>query len=360
VIVVMYEDRPNVLLGVQLAALSLAKHSPELPILAIVPGAPDSFLEWAERVPSMTVRANRDGVVGQGWNVKPSVLQTALAEGYDEALWFDTDMIVTGDIQARLARIDSKAVVATEEYYWGHHQGSTGRTSGLGMTPGRTFESTVNTCLLRVGKAHTDLVQDWYDVLASDEYVAAQKLTGQYRPLHLWSDLHVFTGLLGSTKYADVPVVQLRRGADIAQCYGPSGYTVRERIQSGRSLPLLVHAMGNKPWANRTPPPGSNMRVRALRAFDSVHQDLTPYVEVAREYRGQFEGDDQWLTPATRTGAALIRLMPNHPALRELPLAVVDTLQRRTRSVLGIGRISSKTPPDAQDETPADAAGPDA
>ncbi len=343
-IVVMYEDRPNVLVGVQLAALSLARHSPGLPILAIVPGAPDSFLTWAERIPSMTVRANRDGVVGQGWNVKPSVLQAALNEGYDEALWFDTDLIVTGDIRARLDPVDSKTVVATEEYYWGHHQGSAGRTSGLGMTPSRTFKSTVNTCLLRVGTAHTDLVQDWYDVLASDDYVAAQKLTGQYRPLHLWSDLHVFTGLLGSTKYAHVPVEQLRRGTEIAQCYGPSGYTVRERLQSGRSLPLLVHAMGNKPWAPRGLPKASSARARALQAFEAVHQDLTPYVEVAREYRGQFDGDDDWLTPATRTGAALTRLLPNHAALRELPLTVVDTTQRRVRSMFGVGRISSKTP----------------
>jgi len=341
VLVVIYEDRPQVLVGVQLAILSLAQHSKDLPVLAIVPGVGDEFLRWSERFPNLTVRADREGVIGQGWNVKPSVLKNLLEEGKDQVLWFDSDLVVTGDLGAHLARFDDATVVGAEEYAWGHHQGSDARTVGLGLSVARTFPATINTCLLRVSQQHRALVDDWHDILASEAYLAAQRLPARDRPFHLWSDLQVFTGLMGSTKYGDVPVELLARGSEIAQCYGPSGYTVLERLRAGRELPLLVHAMGAKPWAPPSAPIGARRGVRLLKGVEAVHQDLTPYVEVARAYRGQFDGDDSWLEPRTRAGRLLTRMFPRRPAARELPLAMLDTTARQLRAWMRIGRIAA-------------------
>lgn len=340
-IAVIYEDRPSVLIGVQLAALSLARHSPDLPILAITPNAPQSFIDWAARIPSLTVQPNRDGVEGESWNVKPSVLLKAFADGHDQALWFDSDMIVTADLKARLDAIDPDTVVATEEYFWGHQQGNPVRTTGLGLELARTFPATLNTCLLRVSRTHLPIVEQWRDILASETYLNALRQPATTRPLHLGSDLHVFTGLMGSTKFGDVPVTQLRRGTEIAQCYGPSGWTVAERFRSRKSMPLVLHAMGTKPWDRPSvaEAAGRPLRSRARVMYEAIHQDLTPYVAAAREYRGEFEGDDSWLTPATRTGAALTR-MSDSVAMRELPLALVDTAQRRLRRRLNIGQMA--------------------
>jgi hypothetical protein len=339
-LVLIYEDRPTAFVGVQLAALSLAEHSPGLAVRAIVPGAPDEMVRWAASIPSLELVTSRDGIDGESWNVKPSVLLSALAEGHDEVVWFDSDMVVTGDLAARLDRIPAEAIVATEEYFWGHAQGTDARTTGLGLEVARTFPATVNTCLLRVGRQHVPLVEHWSRVLASEEYLSVIWEPAAERPLHFGSDLHVFTGLLGSTLYADVPVVQLRRGREIAQCYGPSGWTVAERWRSRKELPLVLHAMGAKPWESRPPPTDRALGRRARAAYEAVHQDLTPYVAVARDYRGRFLGDDAWLEPGTRTARALRRLSPS-TSLQELPLTVVDTAQRRIRRRLALGQMGS-------------------
>lgn len=338
-LVMIYEDRPSAFVGVQLAALSLAAHSPDLQVRAIVPGAPPEMVAWAASLPSLELVTSREGIDGESWNVKPSVLLSGFRDGHDEVMWFDSDMVVSGDLGAVLAAIPSTTVVATEEYFWGHAQGSDARTTGLGLEVARTFPATVNTCLLRVSRTHLPLVEDWSRILASDAYLSVVWEPATRRPLHFGSDLHVFTGLLGSTTYADVPVVQLRRGSEIAQCYGPSGWTVAERWQSRDELPLVLHAMGTKPWeAPRSRSGSLALRARTRAAYEAVHQDLTPYVVAAAGYRGRFLGDDSWLEPRTRTARAL-RHVSSSPAMQELPLAVVDSAQRRIRRTLAIGQM---------------------
>lgn len=343
-IVVMYEDRPQALVGVRLAILSLARHCPRLPVLVWAPNADGSFNEWSRNMANVEVRNHRSGVFGRRWDVKPSVLLNALSERQDTIMWLDSDVILTGDVEARLSSVDPEAVVGTEEYFWGDHQGTTYRTTGLGLTPARRFTATINTGLLRVAPSHVPLLSHWCQILACPEYEAAQEQMD--RPIHFFGDQEVLTGLLGSSSYAHVPVVQLRRGADIAQCFGPSGFTARERIRSGRSLPMLIHAMGRKPWAEarsfaQNGPPGV-----LRRAVEAIHQDLTPYVEVARTYREELGVDAAWLEPRTRAGATMIRLLPGHPALRELPLTAVESLLKRARRALRID-LDKVSPPTA-------------
>jgi hypothetical protein len=341
----MYEDRPSVLTGMKLAVLSLIQHSPGLRIIAFAPGAPESFLTWAAGLPELEVRTSRDNIVGDGWGVKASVLLSVLSEGHSPVTWFDTDIIACGDVQARLDAIDAGAIVATQEYFWGHRQGDPQRTTGLGLTVGRIFPSTINTGLLRASSEHRDLLEDWAAILGGKQFRAAQKLSALERPLHYWGDQETLTGLLGSEQYAEVPVVQLKRGVEIAQCFGPSGFTVRERLQMGRRQPLLIHAMGAKPWSRR-PPARSALSAQRIGGYvQSVHQELSPYVAAARAYRGVVQDDVGWMSASTLPARVLSRAFAGRPALQELPLAAVDSAQRWVRRSLGVGRIGSAAAP---------------
>lgn len=340
----MYDDRAP-LTGVKLAVLSLMRHSPNLKVIAFVPNASAEFISWSSRLDNLEIRRSRDSITGAGWNVKPSVILRIFDEGHDEVIWLDSDIIVCGDLDARLQSIDPESIVATEEYFWGHRQGDAQRTTGLGLTPARTFRATINSGLLRFSKVHRPAVEHWAAILASKEYEAVQQLSAAERPIHYWADQETLTGLLGSDLYADMNVVQLKRGVDVAQCFGPSGFTIKERLRTGKNLPLLVHAIGVKPWSERVP----RRRVRPVEMvigyFQAVHLELTPYVAAAQDYRGSLEEDVSWMSASTFLGRALYRLYPDQPALRELPLAIVDSTQRWIRRSLGIGRIGTKAAP---------------
>jgi hypothetical protein len=334
-IVVVFEDRPQALAGAKLATLSLTRHCPEADVLAWVPGAPESFQTWARTVPGLRVRTHRRWVEGNGWNVKPSVLLRLLQEKNEQVVWVDSDIIVTGDLLARLRELPADALIAAQEYFWGHHQGTDLRTTGLGLQTGRVFPATVNSCVLRVLPEHESLLRRWSAILAGPDYTAVQGCPARRRPVHYWGDQDVLAGLLGAKDFADLPVVQLRRGADIAQCFGPSGYTVRERILAGRRLPLVLHAMGEKPWTLRSRP-RSGFRGYLTRA----HLELTPYTRAAREYRDLLGENTVWMVPTTAVGKVMVSSgLPL--GLQELPLAVVDSAQRRFRRRFGLGRVGS-------------------
>jgi hypothetical protein len=336
-IALLYEDRPAALTGVKLAALSLRRHHPELPLWILAPGAPRSFTSWAERIPGLRLDTEPVGLVGRGWNVKPTALMAALEQGHAQVLWVDSDIVVTGDLAGRIARMDPRALTVTEEYFWGHCQGGPSRTLGLGLEVGRTFATTLNTGIVRVTPEHRELLAAWNEVLTGRDYLEAQRLPVATRPLHHFGDQEVLTGLLGAKAFAHLPVESLRRGRDIAQCFGPSGFTPAERVRCGRSLPLAVHAMGPKPWMRRVggPKPAGS---RLLRYYERVHLELTPYVGAARVFREELEEDTGWMDPQTVLGRTLHRII-GVPALEELPLAVLDSLQRRLRRLARIRQL---------------------
>jgi hypothetical protein len=347
----MYEDRVP-LTGPKLAMLSLMRHSPDLKVIAFLPNAPEEFINWSSRLSNVEIRRSRDSITGMGWNVKPSVILRAFDEGHDEVIWMDNDIIVCGDLDARLQSIDSENIVAAEEYFWGHRQGDPERTTGLGLTPGRTFQVTINSGLLRFSKMHRPVLEHWAAILDSKEYKAAQYLSAAERPIYHWADQETLTGLLGSDLYTDVNVVRLKRGIDIAQCFGASGFTVKERLRAGKDLPLLVHAIGIKPWAERPLTSQKSPFRKAINYLQSAHLELTPYVAAAQDYQESLEEDVSWMSPSSLLGRAMCRVFPSQPALRELPLAAIDTTQRWVRQTLGIGRVGAKAAPGPQPRTP--------
>ncbi|MFF2271632.1 hypothetical protein ACFVTX_05145 [Agromyces sp. NPDC058136] len=342
-VVVLYDDRPDGLTGLKLAALSLRSTSPGLDVRAIVPGAGETFRAWASANGVTLVEPPRT-LHATGWDVKPTVLLHLLDTGADPVLWFDTDIVATRDIRALLAPHAPEVLIAAEEYFWGYHQGSPARTTTLGLDVGRVLPRSLNSGVLRVSSVHRPLLEAWARVLASPAYTAAQDAPIPRRPIAYLGDQEVLGGLLGSRTHADVPLVQLRRGVDIAQCFGPSGFTVAERWAARDRLPALVHAMGRKPW-NR-PEAGRGGPGRRLATWwEQVHLDLTPYVEAARPHLDGLDEPIDWVGPLTRSGRLLARI--GSPALRELPLVLVDTSQRGMRRALGIRQVPAEAAPSA-------------
>lgn len=333
--VIIYDDRIDALTGVKLAVLSLRDVSPGLEVEVIVPNAPTNFRSWLDRHDTPLIDPPAS-LQTEGWDVKPTILLDALDRGADEAVWFDSDVIAARDIRPLLARFPSGTLVATEEYYWGHHQGTAARTIGLGLDVGRVFRSSVNSSILRVSADHRPLLEEWARIIGLPEYAAAQELPVKRRPVAFLGDQEILGGLLGSTRFGDLPLGQLRRGVDIAQCFGPSGFTVAERWRARRVLPPLVHAMGRKPWQR----PAAVHGLKAARfrtGWENVHLDLTPYLHVARDHLAGLEEPAPWVGPVTPVGSALMHI--TSPALREVPLTVIDSAQRRFRRTCGIGQV---------------------
>lgn len=334
-VIVLYEDRPGSLTGLKLAALSLAKTSPGCLIHAIVPGASERFRSWATDR-GIIVADVPESLRATGWDVKPSVLMHMLDTVADLVLWVDTDVIATQTIGRLLDQHPAETLVAAEEYYWGHHQGSTARTTTLGLDVGRVLPRSINSGVLRVARCHRRLLADWAEALATPEYAAAQATPIARRRVAYLGDQEVLGGLLGSRRYADLPLAQLRRGVDIAQCFGPSGFTVRERWGARHTLPTFVHAMGRKPWS-RPPPASGALGARIGAAWENSHLDLTPYLEAAHPYLAELDEPADWANPVTAIGRLLSRA--GSPALRELPLTLVDTTQRAVRRFVGFRQV---------------------
>jgi hypothetical protein len=275
-----------------------------------------------------------------------------LADGPGQVLWWDSDVLASGPFRHLFDAQPADVLVATEDTYWGQEQGGDQRTRAWGMTPGRRLAATVNTGLLRVSTTHSALLEAWREALRDPSYAAAQRIDMLDRPLHLLGDQEVLTALLGSTRFADVPVHLLRRGVDVAQCFGPAGYRVTERVhglRTGAGLPPLVHATNPKPWRVLSESRPGMLRSRSLgqarAAYEALHAELSPYTVVARQYRSQL-ADADWLGVRSPAGRALSRL-PGPPAIvPELPVAAFDAAVRILRRRLRIGRFELAAPGD--------------
>src|SRR5262249_42411418 len=155
-----------------------------------------------------------------------------LQEGFGEVIWVDSDIVVHHDVITQLVDQSEEMLCATQETYWGQRQGGIERTVAWGLRPGRDMPFTINSGVLRVTAKHIQLLQAWQKLLGHPVYIRAQALPWQKRPLHMISDQEVLTALLGAEDFSHIPFALLERGVDIAQCFGPSGFTPWERIKS--------------------------------------------------------------------------------------------------------------------------------
>jgi hypothetical protein len=348
-IVCVHEDRAEYLVGLKLTVLSLVRHCPDLPIIISCPHPPDSFRSWVAALPNTQLMADPN-LAGLSWNVKPTLLLRCLNEGHHDVIWIDTDILIDRDFRSRLAHLDDKTLVVTQEVYWGQQQGGNHRTVAWGLEPGRTLPATVNSGVVRVTQEHTKLLQAWRTMLNHPAYRQAQLQPYYERPLHMLTDQEVLTALLGATEFSHIPVEMLERGVDIAQCFGPAGYTPAERLYNlcTLRLPAFIHSMGRKPWERASSPrevwsSGEPLLRRLRKYYDYIHLELSPYTSIACEYRELLGEEATWMERKSTPARLLATLSAGHPTLQGFLLALFDAGVRYARRWIGIGRYRFDT-----------------
>jgi hypothetical protein len=343
-IICVHDDRPAAIVGVQLAVASIVRHAPGTRIVASLKEADDDTRAWFARQPDTELLVGED-FGAKGWDVKAALLLKRL-ELDDEAIWWDSDIIANGDFRPFFAPHGADVVVSTEDTFWGQKQGGDYRTRAWGFPVGRLIHATVNTCVLRVTRRHIEMLEFWQECMQRPEYKAAQKMNMIERPLHLLGDMEVFTAIAGSERFKDRPLVLLKRGTEIAQCFGPAGFRVRERLASlrrWRTAPPIVHSTNPKTWdalakQDRRPP-------RSLSLFEwriwyqALHAEMSTYTILARSYADELQHDQPWLRNTSPVGRALMRIPGEPSVVPEIPVAVFDAAVRSVRRVLGIGRF---------------------
>jgi hypothetical protein len=277
-----------------------------------VPDAPPSVRAWAARRPEVTLSSVRpEGV--SGWNAKPWLLLRELDAGRREVLWLDDDIIVTGPVSPLLRDLDEETLALAEEWtnatapachYWNLKQA-------------RSMPA-ANNCFIRVTPAHRPLLVRWLDLLRDPRYLEAQALPFDRRPLAAAHDGWLLLALLESEEFGRVPVARIRRGRDIAQCAGSSGYSPHDRLLDlYRGLPTLIHGLGRKPWeATREP-----SRVRGFLLDWAT--DVSPYVLAAARVAKDINLEEAWISPRTWAGKLSRALARSHPGMTGLPLALL-------------------------------------
>lgn len=339
-VVCIHEDRAEYLIGVKLAVVSLARNSPDVPIFVSCPNADVEFLSWLKRQPNASPIELKN-IIGKGWNIKPSVLLQMLRT-FENVRWIDSDIIVSDDIREHFRECDEKLLVAAQETFWGQRQGGSFRTAAWGLKPGREFNTTVNSGILRVTRYHQPLLEAWQLMLNHPAYLKAQSQPWYERPLHMIGDQEVLTGLLGSVDFQDLPIRLLRRGIDIAQCFGPAGFTPVERLRAMAGHgPTFVHAMGPKPWLRQFPAPSVlKLNFKNLRNwYQFVSLEASSYSVVASNYRNENLNVD-WTKPRSFTGKLLWQLSFGTLETVGFPLALFDHFVRSVRRMTGVARYT--------------------
>jgi hypothetical protein len=294
-VIVTYEDRPSHFVGLKLLALSLAKHSPDARLEIFVTGSTPELASWAA-ANHVRLRVGAD-FVPSGYDVKPTLLRRALESGAEEAIWLDSDIIVTRDPRSLWEGCSPETIVVAEEFIGAPAQGGLSRTRAWGLPLGRSLPNTTNSCIVRVTRVHLELLRAWENLLGQGRYREAQSLGWQDRPTHLMGDQDVLCALLGSQPFVDVPIRWVRRGPEIAHCFEDRGYVLHQRLANlfaGRT-PLLLHGQGPKPWH-------LSGHVRPL------HLELSPYTLAALGYVEQLGEPTEW-AERQRSTTKLLRLL---------------------------------------------------
>jgi hypothetical protein len=313
--VCLYQDNPSHLISVQLAVLSILEHEPLWQIHVSVPDCPTWLEQWLGRFASVNLYKKNYGQ--NGWDVKPEIILTLLdliKEGIAEAIWFDSDIIMTAPISPYLDRFPASTLIVAEEPPGPFPPGSALRTSGWGRPIGRSISKSINSGFIRASECHRHLISAWREALRDKRYRHAQELNWWLRPAPFYGDQDALSALLGSKDYSDIPIVFLRSGIEIAQCHGANGYSWQRRIANAfKGLPALIHAQGKKPW------------LAEGRAF--VYLDVSPYKLAAFRYKNEIR-DSDWLLIHTTIGRILMRITFGEPNLAGLIPSLTTAFRR--------------------------------
>ena len=311
--VLIHEDRPAYETGMRILLLSLKEHFPAATPIVHAPNASADFSSWVQDSGIQLVR-DRISTKG-GWNIKPDLLMWGLSQGYERVVFLDSDIVVNRDPsslflvpkdQLSVAELGHPLSISTKSLskFWG-------------LTPHRNFYRSPSGCAIGASVEHTELLQQWSSLLSREDYQYWQSLPLKQRPPAARGDDEILATLLGSSEFGDVSLRTIDSSGEIAQCLSPSDYSCVARIHNflGKG-PILVHAMGKKPWLVST------------QTHDQTYYSMSPYTCVARKYKEQLPPSHRRWMNESRLSRYWLAMTRGNPAAATFPHAFIDTVQR--------------------------------
>lgn len=312
------EDRLDYEPGLRFAIASLQKAWPGARGLVFRPEPSREFARWLEQYPTLELRGG-EWPDGHGWNCKPAALLTALDAGAEEAVWLDSDILVTGNLRGRLEQLDDQVVLVAQELCCASAQGTAWRARAWGFEPAREFGFTINSCVVRVTSEHRELLERWRDLLERPDYRCAQRTAKAERPLHLVGDQDALNALLGSTAGERWQVEVLKSGRDIVHGGPAHCFQSRERWRRLWSRDaVMVHGIDLKPWEV----PDGSAQGFGFWFLTVLDLELSAYLGHARTFASLVGRSYFWLERRSWTGRLLVGLGLGHDALRGWPFLI--------------------------------------
>jgi hypothetical protein len=331
---VLAEDRPGAEIGIRLALASLFHHVPDAKVVLYWPCCTSDFRAWASQYLGLTIfERTPDGA--HSWNCKPQALMPRFEEGYDEAIWLDSDMIVTRNPAVHFDPLADEVIMVTEEPPNQPQPGAAALAKGWGLTAGHNHTASINSSVIRVTRCHQHLLVQWAKLLNDPRYLAAQKLPFDQRGQHFLGDQDVLFSLLGSSDFSAIPLGYLRCGRDIIHCGGALGYSVQMRLTNlFKPVPTFLHAIAGKPWwifcdayAQQHP--------RWTTFYRRLLQETSPYLVVARRFRNKIDMPASWMVYRSNFGVFLRLIGMNHHAMTGLPLTAAAQISVMFKEMSG-------------------------
>lgn len=321
----LFEDRAAEEVGLRLALSSIRHCCPLARVFVYRPDPGEDFARWLREFPNVTLVSERPARASS-WNCKPHVLLPLLEQGHREVIWLDSDILLSRDPSYLFEGWSDDELGVVQEQISSARQGTEERTRGWGLAVGRTWPVTLNTCVLRVTRAHVPLLQRWQVMLEDERYLHWQTRPLSERPLCFMSDQDVLNGLMGSAEFSTMPVRFLRRGRDVIHSGGALAYSLKERL-AGMSgpIPPIIHGQGAKPWIMFVHTAELTGRFWAYRR---LLQEVSPYMALSRRYRDQLGMPCPWMDWHSSLGRLVRCLGLGHFALRGLPLTAAATALR--------------------------------
>ncbi|MDX2268089.1 MAG: hypothetical protein NW208_08275 [Bryobacter sp.] len=316
-------------IGIQIAILSIREQAGNILIHVFRPNATPEFEAWLEKIGG--VQLSREPLPdANDWNCKPQALLNLLDRGASEAIWFDSDLMTTGNFLGLWDAADSQTLVVTQEAKSMADQGTAVRTEAWGFPVGRRISFTLNSCFLRVTEEHRNFLNTWKECLSSPDYTEASKRTVEERPMHMKGDQDVLNALLGSKQFAGIPLRVIRSGEEIIHCGGALGYSPLERVRTAFRRPYFFHAIAGKPWVLLSP---KHFQPGWFGWYRRLLQELSPYVLECRRRRTWFPQVPYWLQYQTPLGYLLRLCSFEHYAWAGFFPAVVAVFLEQARKL---------------------------
>lgn len=319
---ISYEDRLNLLDGLKLLCLSFSKHCPDEHLKLFFPEIPLVFIEWIEQKQLRNIELIEIESEVSGWSVKTELLINCLEQGFEEVIWVDSDIILTGDIIQIVDQQKDESIILANCPGISDER----RATIWKLKVCRSFDFLINTCFIRVTSYHKELLSAWRSLIYSPKFQSIQRTKFKNRPSYLFGDQDLLEGLLMSEDFCSIPVNFTRHGHEII--HASNIYSIRDRLKvvfnylkTGK-YPVMFHAHGIKPWM-------LIHRKSSSSNLSDVLVELSPFIKAATPYKDLLESDTTWIKPRTLLGKLCNLISFYNPHLRGIPILIFIRLRDR-------------------------------